>query len=100
MLVPLQLLLCQSKRRFAHQRGHWNFDPVLAWALMIRAVASCMSVPLAQWSRDALPRPKFGFAEARSPYVGRIAQHRPYRRSFPPRDSFAGRDLALVEHSR
>ena len=80
--------------------GHWNFDPILTWPFMTGAVASCMSLTLTQWSCDPLPRPQLGLAEARSSYVSRIAQHRPHRRSFPPRDSFASRDSALVEHSR
>jgi hypothetical protein len=83
-----------------HQGGHWNFDPILTRAFMIRAVASCMSLALTPWPCDALPRPQFGFAEASSAYISRIAQHCPHRRSFPPGDSFARRDLALVEHSR
>ena len=51
-----------------HQSGHWNFDPILTRAFMIRAVASCMSLTLTQWPCDPLPRPQFGFAEARSSY--------------------------------
>src|SRR5258708_16993233 len=64
------------------------------------AAATRVPLALAQRPRNPLPRSKFGLAEAGSTYVGRITQHSPHRRPFPPRDRFPRWDTALVEHSR
>src|SRR5215472_2013446 len=97
MAIFLQLVLCECEGLLVDQCGHRNLDPILAWPLVVGAVAGRQPIALAQGTCDPLSRSNRGLAVAGLTLIGGIAQQRPHGRALPPRISSARGNLLLVE---
>ena len=78
-----QLFLRQGEGFLTDQSRNRNFNPFLAWQLMVRAITRCQTAAQTQRSGNALTCRYRRFAKAGTALIGRIAQYRPDDRAFP-----------------
>src|SRR3984893_19597183 len=98
-LILLQLFLRQSEGHITHQRRYGHPDPFWARALSMRATTVAVPTSLPQGPRDFLARRALRLAEACLALIGRIAQHGPHCRPFPPRRSPASGNSPLTQQA-